>query len=717
MLFDLRSKTVEIRSKHMSTSPNVPPKKKPLGTYLETRGFRPEVQGLRALAVLLVVMYHVWFGKVSGGVDVFLLVSAFLLSLSNLRKINEHKPLNLIKYWLHVFQRLMPTAGVVLLLTLLASYFIMPASRFAAMVADAKASLLYYQNWHLAFSAVDYYQQNATLKTPFQHFWSLSMQGQIFFLWPILFAIVALLVRKFRFNLMGSALMVFGTVFVASLTWSVISTQTQQAFAYFDTRARLWEFAAGTLIAMGSMLWKAPRVLRIVMGWVGVVGLVSAGMVLPVETGFPGYLALWPIVSGALVMLAGNTESRFGVDRILMSRPLLWVGESAYALYLVHWPLLILYMVFTNKPHAGVVDGALIIGVAVGLAWVLHRFVEQPLRGSRDSKARKKGASSRRSRFATNNPWVRPIATVLACLALIGGPIAAAQAYVTNRDARMEQLAETGAGTADFPGALALEGQGSSSYKYPPIPAADPLSQYADFNEQCTDFLASSDPQLQAGCEQSVNGPEDAPLTAVVGASHTGQSLAMIGKIAEDAGSNVVDYHLGGCRFPDEPNADEECAYLNSHVVDEILSKQPDNVLLMTTVTDPASNNETVPEGMDAAIRQFTDAGINVIALRDNPRSTQNMYDCAQLNERNPQECSSRVEDKMAAVNPSQEIIDSNPRVFGVDLTDYYCPDGQCQALIGNIYMYLDDNHISKSYGKTLAPMMRQQLEEQGLVL
>ena len=155
-------------------------RRKPLGTYLETRGFRPEVQGLRALAVLLVVMYHVWFGKVSGGVDVFLLVSAFLLSLSNLRKINEHKPLNLIKYWLHVFQRLMPTAGVVLLLTLLASYFIMPASRFAAMVADAKASLLYYQNWHLAFSAVDYYQQNATLKTPFQHFWSLSMQGADF---------------------------------------------------------------------------------------------------------------------------------------------------------------------------------------------------------------------------------------------------------------------------------------------------------------------------------------------------------------------------------------------------------------------------------------------------------------------------------------------------------------------------------------------------------
>ncbi len=124
----------------------------PLENFIETRGFRPEIQGLRAFAVLLVVLYHVWFGRVSGGVDVFLFISAFLLSLSNMRKINEGRPLNLFTYWLHVFQRLLPVATVTIAGTTIASFFILPPSRWADMLADAKGSLFYYQNWHLALT-------------------------------------------------------------------------------------------------------------------------------------------------------------------------------------------------------------------------------------------------------------------------------------------------------------------------------------------------------------------------------------------------------------------------------------------------------------------------------------------------------------------------------------------------------------------------------------
>lgn len=156
----------------------------PRGRFLEQPKFRPEVQGLRSLAVLLVVTYHVWFGKVSGGVDVFLFISAFLLSLSSLRKIQDGKPLRVVSYWLHVFQRLLPAAATVILGTLVASYFILVPSRWSALLADAKAALFYWLNWRLAFNSVDYYAQDATLKTPFQHFWSLSMQGQIFISGP-----------------------------------------------------------------------------------------------------------------------------------------------------------------------------------------------------------------------------------------------------------------------------------------------------------------------------------------------------------------------------------------------------------------------------------------------------------------------------------------------------------------------------------------------------
>ena len=165
----------------------------PYESFLESRGFRPEIQGLRAFAVLLVVIYHVWVGKVSGGVDVFLFISAFLLSLSFMRKINEGKPLKLLNYWTHVSTRLLPAASVVILLTLAGSFLVLSPTIWTDRAVDAQASLFYWQNWNLQNNAVNYFASNTGGKSPFLHFWSLSIQGQIFLLWPVLFAITALL--------------------------------------------------------------------------------------------------------------------------------------------------------------------------------------------------------------------------------------------------------------------------------------------------------------------------------------------------------------------------------------------------------------------------------------------------------------------------------------------------------------------------------------------
>ncbi|MBM7051538.1 acyltransferase family protein [Rothia sp. ZJ1223] len=713
----------------MASSAQTSRSKKPLGTYIETRGFRPEIQGLRALAVLLVVMYHVWFGKVSGGVDVFLLVSAFLLSLSSLRKINEHKPLQLVKYWAHVFQRLMPAASVAIILTLIASLLILPFSRHMGLVEDAKASLLYYQNWHLAFNAVDYYQQDATRKTPFQHFWSLSMQGQIFILWPILFASVALMVRKLRFNLMGSTALVFGTVFVASLTWSVISTNTQQTFAYFDTRARLWEFAAGTLIAMATMLWKAPKALRIIMGWVGVIGLVSAGMILPVETGFPGYMALWPILSAALVMLAGNTGSKAGVDSLLSSKPLLWIGESAYGLYLVHWPLLILYTAVANKTQAGWLDGLIIILISVALAWCLHRFIEQPLRGGKDSKARTAPPSTRRAKFEkyrTNNPWARPISTVLACLAAVGGTVTASAYAVQERaDARSEY--EAMAGSDMFPGALNTDP--NAIYREEPIPYTVDQQRIA-LQGSCSSIYPGFAPNPllensdgERDCWAAMYGGDvDAPLTVMVGDSHAHHALPMVSEFAENQGSNLIVMLRPGCRFtiPAEsfsvagPENTPSCKEFNAEALKTIAGLRPDNVVAVSTRSSSASGDEQFVRGLDNVARQVTAAGGNFIALRDNPRFVQNMFTCYEENMLNYSGCGEPLENKLAPTNAAIAGLSGLPNIYHVDLTDSYCPDGFCPAVVGNVVVYMDDNHVSKQFAYTTAPIFRQQLLDQG---
>lgn len=680
--------------------------------------FRPEIQGLRSLAVLLVVTYHIWFGRVSGGVDVFLFISAFLLSLSSLRKIHDGKPLNILKYWLHVFQRLLPAALTVILATTIAAYFLIAPSRWSALLADAKAAVFYHLNWHLANNSVDYYAQNATVKSPYQHFWSLSMQGQIFILWPLLFGIVALIVWNLRTKVTGTALLIFGSIFVASLTFSIIETSTNQIYAYFDTRTRLWEFAAGTLLAILLLKWQAPHKARVIMGWTGIIGLITCGWLLPVATGFPGYLALWPLTSAALVIAAGQTGSPLGADRLLSAKPLQKMGAISYCLYLVHWPLLILYTTATGKEQAGWTDGGIIIAASIALAWVLHTLVEKPIRA-----LEKKPSRAHLTRI-TKNPWTgklttntftRPIATIAILLSIGGIPLSAAQAWVNHREAKLIELAET-AGSPDFPGAYAI-GTQESRYRYQPIPAVDPYSQYEGAYRPCTDTYATINDSINKHCFYEAYGDDTAELTMIIGASHAGQAVAFWREIARETQTNFKDLHLGSCRFPNEPNPNAECTHLNNTILEEVLDTAPNNVLLPVSVADPVTGEEHLIPGIEEAIDLFTDAGINVLALRDNPRYTYNVYECAQSNPDNPAACSAPVEDKLSDQDPAAHIIATNPRVYGIDLTDTYCPDGTCQPIIGNVYVYMDDNHVGRAFAKTTHREVHRQLEEQGLPL
>ncbi|ORC17366.1 MULTISPECIES: acyltransferase family protein [Rothia] len=690
----------------------------PLGSFVEQPKFRPEVQGLRSLAVLLVVMYHVWFGRVSGGVDVFLFISAFLLSLSSLRKIQAGQPLKIVSYWLHVFQRLLPAAATVLVGTLVAAYFIVAPSRWASLLEDAKAALFYWLNWRLAFTSVDYYAQDATLKTPFQHFWSLSMQGQIFILWPLLFMLVALLVSYVRLRVLPTALIVFGSLFVASLTYSIIETANNQAFAYFDTRTRLWEFAAGTLLAMIVLVWRVPQVLRVPLGWLGIIGLVTCGWLLPVQQAFPGYLALWPLLSGAFVIAAGQTGSPFGADRLLSTKPLQKLGAISYCLYLVHWPILILYTTAARKPQAGWLDGSLIILASIAVAWVLHTVVEKPLRSWEKKPHRHALRQATRSkapwggaRKSSGSGWVRPVAVIAVCLALVGGGVSTAQAWVRQQQDRAEELALL-AGTEAYPGALAAGT--NSSYRDLPIPQGDIITQFDSLSEPCTSYNTTINPALTGYCTTDRWGDEDAPLTVVVGDSHAEQAISMYRPIAQANGQNMMAFLLGGCQFPTQPSGWEDCASFNRHVTEEIIDLKPANVLLMSTAASPVDANEVPITELDPVVERFTEAGINVIALRDNPRYDYNMYVCGQENMRRLSECNAPLDTKLAPVNPALARFESNPRVYNVDLTSTICPNGTCRPIEGNVFVYLDDNHITKAYGTTLSPELENQLRSQG---
>lgn len=650
----------------------------------ERTGFRPEIEGLRSLAVLTVVVYHVFLDKVSGGVDIFLMLSAFLLTLSFVRKVEDGRPLRLGRHWLHRFKRLLPAAAVTILGTLVAVWAFVPPTRWATTVEQAWASLLYVQNWLLAATSVDYYARDDSLASPLQHFWSLSIQGQVFILWPLLFATGAWLARRSGASYRGVLWLLFGAVFVASLAFSVRETAASQTFAYFDSRTRLWEFAAGTLLALGISHLHPTRPVRVVMGWTGVAAIFAVGLVVPVAESFPGYIALWPIVAASLVVVAGRTGSPLGVDRLLTSRTLVGLGRSSYALYLVHWPILVVYLTAVERPKAGVAAGLVIIASSIVLAQLVTRFVEAPLR---------------RSTWAELRP-LHMGAVTAASMLVVAVPTAAWQVQMEREAAAAPTPTRT-----DHPGARVLrpgfEYVGDPDAPTIPLPTATIDDRWAVLEGgPCTGPFASPDPA--APCEQST--PLDSPerLIAVVGDSHAEQLMAALEPVAKHQNWQVVALLKGACPFtyPEAVPADDECRPFLAGAWEYLLAKEVDAVFTVATAAT-GGPDERLVTGYERMVDEMTAAGIEVVGVRDNPRFERNVYECAVEHGPDDPACSHQLEDVLAPVNPAQRLA-GKEGLYLIDLTDRLCVDGVCPPVIGNVYVYLDEDHLSEDYAKTL---------------
>ncbi|HSO90222.1 MAG TPA: acyltransferase family protein, partial [Arthrobacter sp.] len=642
---------------------------------------------------------HVWLGRVSGGVDIFLLISAFLLTLSFARKVEGGKPLRLLSHWLHLLKRLLPAVVVVVLGVLAGTRVVLPQSRWPDVLDQAWASLLYRQNWLLADTAVDYYAQDHAGASPLQHFWSLSIQGQVFLLWPLVFAGAALLLRFLRRTPLGDrvsypALLAaaFGAIFVGSLLFSIEQTATNQSYAYFDTRTRLWEFALGSLLALALPYLKPGKLLRVALGWTGLAAMLSCGLLLTVDRSFPGFVALWPTLAAAAIIVAGQSGSRFGVDRFLTWRPLVALGDNSYALYLWHWPLLVLALAATGITAPNLIQGLAIVAASIVLAVLTTRFVEKPLRDWRWPKRR---------------AW-RTAVVIAACGALLAGPVAVWESkLLADEAAAAAQPRELTPGAA----VLAPENAGKPTPEAMIIPVPVALkNEWADFDGLCTDGNVPADPLLE-GCLQ--NSPPDTVTKRIVvlGDSHAQQYMAALGPIARSHGWEVVAHLKGACRFGGEsPARDADCNAFNRASAQYVLDHQPDAVFTVASMTLEDAPFETeVPHYLEG-IKPFTDAGIEVIGIRDNPRFTMNMPECVQRHGTEAPKCQVPLQESLAEFSPMDAYRGSVPGLHLIDLSDFICAGGICPAVVGNVYVYMDDNHLTKTYVQSMIPMFEQQL-------
>jgi len=348
--------------------------------------FRPEIEGLRAIAAILVAVFHIWLGRVSGGVDVFFVVSSFLITTGLLGHIDRWQRVDFALFWGRLIKRLVPVAYLVLCAVVVVGIVMMPKSRWKDTIEQVAASALYLENWALAFRSVDYLAQHEAV-SPVQHFWALSVQGQFYLLWPMLVAGAAFVARRAKIGFRPVLVATLSVIFFLSLAFSVWFTAKNQPFAYFHTLARAWEFSMGALLAVAIPFLKPSKWLRVALGWLGVAAIISCGILLQVSRVFPGYAALWPTLAAVCIIVAGTSGSRFGADRLLASRPMVYMGGISYGIYLWHFPILAFWRQYAQPYELPAAAGVAILVLSIGLAALSTRYIENRVREPRGQAA------------------------------------------------------------------------------------------------------------------------------------------------------------------------------------------------------------------------------------------------------------------------------------------------------------------------------------------
>ena len=320
---------------------------------------RPEIQALRAAAVLLVVICHLWPAALPGGyvgVDVFFAISGFLITSLLLREIDRTGRLSLSAFWARRARRILPAALATVLFCAVATAIFVPINLWPQFFAELRASTAYVQNWQLASTAVDYFAAS-DLPSPVQHFWSLSVEEQCYLVWPVLLVIAVAVSRSRPARLRRRMLVIaIAAPTLLSLAFSLSQTRSNPQAAYFVTPTRVWEFGAGALLALLPPVDRAPALFHSVLSWVGLGAIAVAAIAYSSTTAFPGHAALLPVLGALAVMQAGVPTHRWAPSAAMQLRPVQYLGDISYSVYLWHWPLIVLapFVIDQQAPPWGV---------------------------------------------------------------------------------------------------------------------------------------------------------------------------------------------------------------------------------------------------------------------------------------------------------------------------------------------------------------------------
>jgi len=663
---------------------------------------RLDIQGLRALAVALVVIFHLWPRALPGGfigVDIFFVISGYLITAHLLREVDRTGTVSITRFWARRIRRLLPASFLVLAVCVVLAFTVMPRSVLTQNLQEIAASAGYFVNWLLAFNAVDYLaSENADSLV--QHYWSLSVEEQFYIVWPLLVVAAAFLATKLlktdRRLVVAIAL---SLVFVASLIASIVITATEPAFAYFITPTRAWEFAAGGLIAMLPALttpsiWS--RFAKRAGSWLALaVVALSALVIIDTTTPFPGWIALAPVLATGFLLWAGDDDHPWSPQFVSHAGPVQLLGDTSYAIYLWHWPLIIAAP-YVLGHGIGLGTGIAIIAVTIALSIATKYLVEDPVRRARGPLSKRWPAYA----------FMATGMIILISTAPITGTVLQAHADRVRNQADAAVDDDTGC----F-GAYAILNGCADPYFV--TAAVDPEFSARDFvREEAIEAIGECELEEFGGrnpklCRVSGKGPS----VQLVGDSHAQQFMQVFAEMAIDHDWTLTTSALTSCtsfedeRFvsressPDRIARAEGCVAWSDATHARLLREHPDLVVFggrRVNAIDPAVARER--------LTSLIDAGISVVVIEDVPALPGDTTGPICV------EAATTLDDPCAFPAPSFDYpLINAARAVGADvveLTDITCPAGECHTVIGGVLVYSDDDHLSTTFSRTLRPRL-----------
>ncbi|WP_176460631.1 acyltransferase family protein [Rhodococcoides fascians] len=653
---------------------------------VEANGYRSDIQGMRAVAILCVLLYHAGVPLVSGGyvgVDVFFVISGFLITGHLIGQSERQGRIDLTHFYAKRIRRLLPASLLVLVATLALSRWLLPPLAMRDVSIDGVFTAAYLSNVWFAYTGTDYLASNTP--SVFQHYWSLALEEQFYIVWPLLIMLV--------FSIWGSRrllIIVLSAVSLASFGLGLYFTNVNQPVAFFTLPTRAWELGVGGVIA--ASLYTGARIGPRTGGflsWTGFLLVVAAVFAFDDGTVFPGYVAVVPVVGAAGMLIGGARVTTDGLSRLLSYRPFQFFGRISYSLYLWHWPILIIPSLYRSESPAWL--RVLLCSAAIVLAALTERFVERPFRYKRGERAR-----------PTRSFALGFAATVAVVSLALGAGVMPRLA--TDRVA--------GGWPVDaFPADVSVGVSVPTNIRPTLEHARD--SNPEIYSDGCHLDYADAAPKV---CQFGDEGSDD--TVVLFGDSHAAQWFPAFDEMGDNDRFRLVPLTKSACPSVDIAtwNSRLQVPYVACdqwreeafRVIDRL---RPSLIVLSNyphQATAQAGDLETQwSDGLRRTIERMP-AGSEVVVLGDGPMFKVEPSMCLSEHLESVGDCSRPVAEVVNATRmQSDERGVGGTKARFIDTREWYCPDGVCAVQRGDIALYRDAHHITVEFSKALIPVLR----------